>query len=354
VLAGDLARRRLERVASTDSLTGLPNRRALKRALTTACRAATAEHPIGLILLDLDGFKSYNDTFGHPAGDALLIRMGERLQAAARDFGRAYRLGGDEFCLLVQGDALPAAIAAAEGALVEHGEGFRVTASSGSVLMPSEAPGESMAMRLADERLYVRKANGRASAGRQLTDVLLRIQDERDPATGRHVEDVASLAERVGAALGMSDAELRTLARGAALHDIGKVAIPDSIMVKAGPLDEAEWTFMRRHTIIGERMLAEAPALAHVAPLVRSSHEAWDGSGYPDGLAGDDIPLGARIIAVCDAYEAMISDRPYRRGVSPMQAIAELRRCAGRQFDPRVVTAFARAVTTSPLVETVR
>jgi len=134
------------------------------------------------------------------------------------------------------------------------------------------------------------------------------------------------------------------VARAAELHDVGKVAIPDAILNKAGPLDEAEWSFMRRHTIIGERILLSAPALRPVARLVRSSHERWDGGGYPDGLAQEEIPLGARIVAVCDAFDAMTTDRPYRRRVSDAAALAELRGNAGTQFDPQVVKAFARTL----------
>ena len=127
----------------------------------------------------------------------------------------------------------------------------------------------------------------------------------------------------------------------AELHDVGKVAIPDAIINKPGPLDDDEWAFMRRHTLIGERIVAAAPALGAVAQLVRASHEHWDGAGYPDATAGEDIPLGARIVAVCDAYDAIVSDRPYRRGRSAAEAMAELHRCAGTQFDPAVVDAFA-------------
>ena len=142
----------------------------------------------------------------------------------------------------------------------------------------------------------------------------------------------------------MSTEELDELARASELHDIGKVAIPDAILNKPGPLTEDEWAFMRRHTLIGERILSAAPALRPVASIVRSSHERWDGSGYPDGLAGKETPLGARIIAVCDAYHAMVSERPYRPAMSAGEALAEIRRCSGSQFDPRVVDVLAEAL----------
>ena len=128
------------------------------------------------------------------------------------------------------------------------------------------------------------------------------------------------------------------------MHDIGKAAIPDTILEKPGPLDPQEWAFVRRHTEIGERILAAAPALIRIAPIVRSTHERLDGNGYPDGLAGEEIPLPARIVSVADAFDAMVTERPYRRALSPGAALAELRRCAGTQFDPDVVEAFAAVV----------
>jgi two-component system cell cycle response regulator len=145
--------------------------------------------------------------------------------------------------------------------------------------------------------------------------------------------------------MGMSDEEIDHLLQAAELHDVGKMAIPDAILKKPGPLDSEEWQFIRGHTVIGERIVSAAPALAPVALLIRSSHERWDGSGYPDKLMGDRIPLGSRIIAVCDAFDAMIGPRPHRLGMTDEEAIGELERCAGTQFDPKVVHIFAEAFT---------
>jgi len=330
-----------------DPLTGLGNRRSLLADLQVRLRAATPERPMLLQLFDLDGFKRYNDTFGHPAGDSLLTRMAHRLQGGLATHASAYRMGGDEFCVL----SLPAcddhaAIASiAADALTERGEGFQVTVSYGSVTLPTEAATATEALREADRRMYARKSLGsRSSAGRQSADVLLRILSERNHDLGVHLDEVTGLAEAVAERLRLPDEDRAPLLQAASLHDVGKAAIPDGILDKQGPLDDEEWEFMRRHTVIGERILSAAPALLPASKLVRSSHERFDGEGYPDGLVGAAIPLGSRIIAVCDAYDAMVSDRPYRSSLRSAQALAELRRCAGAQFDPEVVEVFGQVV----------
>jgi two-component system, cell cycle response regulator len=187
---------------------------------------------------------------------------------------------------------------------------------------------------------------------RQTRDLVLRVLAERRPALRKHVDEVATLARATGEGLGLSDKELDEIERAAELHDIGKIAIPDSILDKSGPLDEEEWRFMRSHTLIGEAMLNAAPALRSVAKVVRSSHEHFDGTGYPDALAANAIPLASRIVLVCDAFHALISERPYGSAMSDEQALAELSRCAGAQFDPEVVIAFraTRAIPRSPLL----
>jgi diguanylate cyclase (GGDEF)-like protein/PAS domain S-box-containing protein len=342
-----LASEELAYQALHDPLTGLGNRRSLLADLQIRLQGATPERPLLLQLFDLDGFKTYNDTFGHPAGDALLTRMAHRLQDGLATHASAYRMGGDEFCVL----SLPAcedhaAIATiASDALTERGEGFQVTASYGSVMLPTEATTATEALREADRRMYARKSLGsRSSAGRQSADVLLRILSERNHDLGVHLDEVTELAEAVAQRIGLPDEELAPLLQAASLHDVGKAAIPDGILDKEGALDDEEWEFMRRHTVIGERVLSAAPALLSASKLVRSSHERFDGKGYPDALAGAAIPLGSRIIAVCDAYDAMVSDRPYRTSLGSGQALAELRRCAGAQFDPEVVEVFGQVV----------
>jgi two-component system, cell cycle response regulator len=329
--AGMLVASRLE--ALTDALTGLGNRRALGRDLERI--AAGRRDPAVLALFDLDGFKHYNDSYGHPAGDALLQRLGAKLAAHVDGIGSAYRMGGDEFCVLLGLDPsrhVDAQAAAAAAALSDHGDGFVITCSFGAIAVPIEVDEAEEALRIADQRMYAQKHGGRTSARSQSRDVLLRALAERNPELGEHISGVAELAEAVAERMDLDAEQID-----------GKMAIPDAILDKPAALDEHEWEFIRRHTIIGERIVAAAPALRPVAALVRSSHERWDGAGYPDNLVGEQIPLGARIVSVCDAFDAMVADRPYRAGMDPADALAELARCAGSQFDPAVVAAFAAA-----------
>jgi diguanylate cyclase (GGDEF)-like protein len=297
-------------------------------------------------LFDLNGFKNYNDMFGHPAGDALLARLGRRLAEAVDGLraARAYRPGGDEFCVIARTADREAIEQAATAALSESGEGFTISTAYGSAVLPLMTADVSEALRAADEAMYSEKHSGRAGADRQSSDVLLRALTERHPDLGDHLDGVAELAVDVATRLGVQGDALTQVHHAAALHDIGKVAIPDAIITKPGPLNAEEWAFMRRHTLIGERIIAAAPALAGAAALVRSSHESWNGTGYPDKLTGTEIPLGARIIAVCDAFDAMISDRPYSRQRTIEEALAELRRCAGTQFDPAIVPVFEQVL----------
>jgi diguanylate cyclase (GGDEF)-like protein len=340
------ARRELESQANTDVLTGLGNRRKLMADLQRRAKSASAQHPAALTLFDLNGFKNYNDSFGHPAGDALLMRLGKALSEAVAPFGgRAYRPGGDEFCVIADASRREALELAASSALSETGEGFAISTAFGTVVIPHDTRDVTEAMRHADNAMYAQKHSGRATAGRQSTDVLLRALSERHPDLGDHLDGVTELAAAVAERLGIDGEELTQLRHAAALHDIGKVAIPDAIINKSTTLSDDEWAFMRRHTIIGERIIAAAPALGPAARLVRASHEAFDGSGYPDRLANVEIPVGARIIAICDAFDAMISNRPYSKAKTTADALAELRRCAGTQFDPAIVPIFEQIIT---------
>ncbi len=333
--------------AMTDSLTGVWNRRRLMTDLQQRIRAADSSSAHVLILFDLDGFKQYNDTFGHPAGDALLARLGANLQKAVGPYGDVYRMGGDEFCVLLGTGTASArtltSIAAA--ALSERGEGFTVKSSYGAVLLPQEARDPALALRIADQRMYVQKEKRRPSPSRQTRDTLVQALRERDPELSEHMSAVAELSRRVGQRLKLLPEELDETVRAAELHDVGKMAIPDAILHKPGPLDPEEREFVHKHTIIGERILGAAPALLPVAKVVRATHERWDGQGYPDGLDGESIPIGARIVSACDAFHAMTAVRPYGSTMTVDEAISELSRAAGREFDPRVVDALVQVIS---------
>jgi two-component system cell cycle response regulator len=338
--------------AVTDALTGLGNRRRLMHDLEIAVRRDG--RPSTLVFFDLNGFKRYNDSYGHAAGDVLLRRLGAALSLAVDAHGEAYRLGGDEFCALLSG-AVPRSdprVAQVHSALFEQGTGFTVAASCGVVIVPQEASSVTLALSLADERMYADKGAGRGSHS-QTQGVLMQLLTEREPMLHNHVCDVGVLAMEIGRRYGFDSEELDELRRAAELHDIGKLAVPEEILHKSGPLSDAEQQFMRQHTIIGERILNVAPALRVIARLVRSSHERWDGQGYPDRLAGEAIPLGARIISACDAYDAMVSERTYQTPRTRAQAASEMRRHAGSQFDPGVVEALCRHLEEVPNAESV-
>jgi diguanylate cyclase (GGDEF)-like protein len=329
--------------ARTDALTDLPNRRALASDLASAIAQPSGPHELLLAMFDLDGFKQYNDSFGHGAGDALLGRLGARLAEAVEHTGAAYRMGGDEFCILARcsADSAERLLDDTLAALQESGEGWQVGCSQGAAWIPTEAVTASQALKLADERMYANKA-GRASAGKQVTDALLQVISEQDAHLDDHFKRVSELAGTLALALGQPEFEVWRVGLAAKLHDIGKTAIPATILDKPGPLDAQEWVFMRQHPLIGERIVLAAPALAGTAELIRSSHEQPDGQGYPDGLSGQEIPLGSRIIAVCNAFDAMTSGRPYREPTSVDAALNELKRHAGTQFDATVVEAFCK------------
>ncbi len=319
---------RTQQEAVTDNVTGLGNSRSLTRDLERLGDAGET-----LVLLDLNGFKGYNDRFGHVAGDHLLRRIGHALRLAGGPGARTYRMGGDEFCVLVPTSAnvSPGAIAAAA---TQAGDGYTVTAAYGSVRLPDEAADGVAALRLADERMYADKhdAGGRA---RPVVDTLLTLLGERDPELRRHANAVARLADATAHVLGLGTADRRDLRHAAELHEIGLLALAPGAEEEAQPQVE-------RQTVAGERTIATAPELGDVAGLVRSCRERWDGRGAPDGLTGEQIPLGARIVHVCHAFDVLTSGRDAAPR-TPEQALSSLRRDAGAAYDPAVVEAFAAA-----------
>jgi diguanylate cyclase (GGDEF)-like protein len=317
------------REALTDTLTGLGNRRKLLEDLGCALASRGVSQPWVLTVLDLDGFKTLNDTRGHPAGDALLAMLGHSLKGAVAETGSAYRLGGDEFCVLVR-QPERALVEAAIAAALARVNG--VTASYGSVSVPREADDPERALELADLRLYAHKSRGQSDA--PVRHALTQALEERRPAPAGRAE-LAELAGRVARTLGLAGEGVELVVRAAELHDVGMAAVPDAVLGDPEPLDDEGRALLRHCTVVGERILSAAPPLGPVARLVRACDERFDGSGHPDGLTGDEIPLGARIVAACRAFHALTAVG----GMSPAAALQELRAEAGRGLDPEVVGA---------------
>lgn len=287
-----------------------------------------------LLVADVDGFREYNARHGYEAGDALLRDLGDRLAGA----GDAYYLGADSFALVLEDEPLGLARAlplAVDALTIREPE--TVYCSFGAVLAPLGDSG-SAALAIAEERLEDQKRRGLVFADR-VGELLLLLMHAHDPELRTHVAEVARLSDAVADRLGLGIAERSLVRRTAEFHDVGKLAISRAVLDKAGPLEESEWAVIRAHPDVGAQLLQPLPALEAAALLVRATHERHDGAGYPDGARGEDVPLAARIVAACDAYHAMVSERPYAAARSVQEACAELEACAGTQFDPVVVTA---------------
>jgi diguanylate cyclase (GGDEF)-like protein/putative nucleotidyltransferase with HDIG domain len=355
---------RLRELAELDPLTGLRNRRDFEHGLD-ARRGALA-----LLICDLDHFKRVNDTLGHPAGDDVLRRFADLLRACTRDGDAAVRLGGEEFALVLSGVGERQALAVAERLRREVAAEFRdfPVPISVSVGIADSGPcdGAEALVRAANRALFAAKRLGRDRcvvhhaetlamldaladdrAGEQLEAAMLLAEtlDLRDVATARHSETVGRYAERIAEELGLAPDQVERVRVAGVLHDIGKLGISDAVLLKTGSLEAAEWAEIRRHPELGARILEHAN-LRDVASWVLAHHERVDGGGYPYGLAGEEIPLEGRILAVADAYEAMTADRPYRRALAGAEARAELVRGAGTQFDAAVVAAFLHVLDT--------
>jgi len=373
------ANARLEALAETDPLTGLPNHRAMVAALDREiARSRRSGQPFAVLFLDLDHFKAVNDAYGHGAGDSCLREWGSVVGSGLRGADRLGRWGGEELLVVLPDLGGGGAAAVAErirGLVAGHAfaGGVYLTCSIGVACSPTDATDRDRLLGLADRALYEAKRVGRdqvrtatelavaawpggaeAGATREETalagtvEALVSLGDARDHYTGQHTRDVGVLARRVALALGVGAAQARMIGLAGRLHDIGKVAVPDAALQKAGPLTPAEWAVARTHSAVGAGIVDRVPGLRPLAPLVRWHHERWDGTGYPDGLAGDAIPLGARVLAVVDAFEAITSERPYQPSRSAALALAELRRGCGSQFDPAVVGALAEVLAADP------
>jgi two-component system cell cycle response regulator len=360
---------RLQALATTDPLTELPNHRSIVVALDQEIeRCRRYSRGCAVLILDLDHFKVLNDTYGHLAGDAALKDAASLMRQTLRTVDTVGRWGGEEFVILLPELHTAEARLIAErlrGAVGSHAGSTRgrvpITCSIGLALYPDDGTDRDSLFAAADRAMYAAKTLGRNQvrtfaepavaalqskvAGSHEEDTLLgtvnalaALIDARDRYTGTHAQTVATLAHQVAEVMHLSTGEARTVELAARLHDIGKIAVPDEVLRKPGPLTEEEWIVMRAHAAIGADVVRQVPALHMVAPIIRGHHERWDGQGYPDQLAGEAIPVGARIICAVDAYAAMTTNRPYRQALDPTCALVELHRCAASQFDPAVVT----------------
>lgn len=330
------------RNAMTDPITGLGNRQRLESDVQAAI-AANGQKQV-LLLFDLDGLQAYADRFGYSASDDLLRRAaGVLVHSSGSLGGTAYRVDDSRFALLVPSgnSRLGEIVLTATASLHEEGKEMLIGRSYGEVALPEEASDPEIAMQIAGQRLSAHSQSQQRSARRQAHAVLMAVLAARRPELRGHLRVVAYRAISLGRRLGLGREEIDDVALASELQDIGLLSVPEAILEKESQLTEEEAALIRGRPVAGERIIGAAPGLAPVAALVRASSEFYDGSGFPDGLSGDSIPIGARIIAVAVAFAAMTAPRPYRAAGSAEDALAELRRCAGAQFDPGVVEALA-------------
>ena len=374
---------RLETLATTDALTDLKNVRAFRENLQT-CFADSRRYqtPLSLVTLDADNFKAYNDSYGHPAGDEVLKQIARVLQENSRASDVAARCGGEEFAVMLPNTGREEALRIAErirGAIARaEWPGRAMTASLGVTTRHDLMRNEAAFLAAADRALYASKRLGKdrvthsvavadetdanhkdnpsmetsASVSAQLEasyDLTLkgwsRLMDLRDKETEGHSERVTELSGRLAKRVGFDAQALVYLRWGGLLHDIGKIGIPDCVLLKPGPLTEAEWEVMRRHPTYAYEMLEPIEFLRPSLDIPLYHHEKWDGSGYPRGLKGEEIPLAARIFAIVDVWDALRSDRPYRAAWPEAKTLSYLREQSGLHFDPVILEEFLAMVT---------
>ncbi|MDQ6751653.1 MAG: diguanylate cyclase [Actinomycetota bacterium] len=345
----DDQRRSLAQVSRTDPLTGALNRRGFEERLDAELSAAARiGDPLSLLVLDLDKFKQINDTEGHPAGDELLRWTVGAINGVVRPRDDVGRLGGDEFAVLLPGVDRELAVSVAHRVTSAMAE--RIHASVGITCYPADALDREDLLTRADAELYDAKPGRERESSPVRRDLnwaaaLAHAVDSRMAVAHEHSSAVADNAAVIATELGWSRTELALLRMAAMLHDVGKVSVPDRILRKPGPLTDAEFAEVAKHPVTGADIVGRIGSLAPIVPWIRHAHEHWDGSGYPDGLSGEAIPLASRILLVADAFDAMTSDRPYRKARSPDEALTELRNNAASQFDPRCVAIFDEHLT---------
>jgi diguanylate cyclase (GGDEF)-like protein/putative nucleotidyltransferase with HDIG domain len=372
----------MARVTSLDQLTGILNHRSLmERLAEETTRAARFEHPLGLALIDIDNFRKINEWCGHRRGDSILRQLAKIIKSSVRAFDIVGRFGGEEFLVILPEANERSTTSVAERirkAIANHKFGIEnqpvpaVTVSIGIASFPQDGTSKEILLSNAQIALDTAKRLGRNQvmtfrniptlipsdlkvekySSPEVENILLSAVyslaaavDARDHYTKSHSTFVSQAAAATASILGLDKKSIKAIAVAGLLHDIGKVGVPDSILQKAGPLLKEEWEIMKKHPRLGAQIVEKIPGLQDILPLILYHQEKYDGSGYPDGLAGTKIPLGARILAVADAFHAMISNRPYRKKMSLLKAIEELKKNAGSQFDPKVIEAFIEVLS---------
>ncbi|MBM3678111.1 MAG: diguanylate cyclase [Actinobacteria bacterium] len=363
------ARAEAEQQSLIDALTGLHNRRHAEEAIAAEItRAGRNRSTPGVLILDIDHFKQVNDVYGHHAGDVVIREVGRRIRCCVRQYDTVARWGGEEFAVVLPGATGESEVRVvaerirkmAAFAPVQLGEGRRlnVTVSVGGVVVRDHRSSVEAIVDLADRALYAAKRRGRNRAvlftdiapgetvedepeSVRLAQALALAVSVREASPERHCEEVAELAARIAMHLGLSDSLVMRCRLGGWIHDIGKLAIPDRVIAKQSALDDEEREILHSHVTLGAEIVRGIPAIRDAASAVLYHHERWDGSGYPEGLANQSIPLEARVVACADAFSAITAGRPYQPPLSREEAIGQLRRSAGRSLDPAVVEALA-------------
>ncbi len=352
--------------ADRDPLTGLLNHRAFHNRLhKEADRAQRDGQPLAIAVIDMDNFKFFNDAYGHQVGDEVLRTVANALAAVCRSYDTLARFGGDEFALLMpcvsraEAEELECRLASCLEAAGYRPHGSDVTIplslSVGMAVFPDDAPSRLEALEAADARLrrvkygatdgvdlseHLRRSLPCSIGSYSILNALVTAVDNKDRYTRRHSEDVMNYSLQIAQALGMDDDTLGIVRIAALLHDVGKIGVPDAILRKPGALTEAEVRAVQQHPMMGSIIVGAVPGFEATLEAVRHHHERWDGKGYPLGLAGEETPLIARLMAVADSYSAMTTDRPYRKGMDAEKALSILEAGVGMQWDPQCVAAF--------------